>query len=270
MARNGSVSRMASDTFSRRVWKTKASASSHLPTSPLANCRKNRLYCFIEPETSSSSTKRTGRTGRRRRTRSIGSPPFDSPRRMMRRMSSRSPFDAAMRRRDRLKRIAAASFIASASASASSAGSTIWRRSVLASAASRPAISLPVAASDSASSSPAALELGGPAAAESSGGRTLSQIFGRAALSGLPERSFCRRTRSLPRANQNASNRSSNRSQSSCRPHSAVFSRSRESAGSRSGSRARISSAPSVSRGPRGKPFRRRWPMKPAMRADKT
>src|SRR5258708_969229 len=90
-ARATSRSRSEADTCASRVWKTNASASRKASTTPCRKRTKNAVYMLIEPEASSSSTRRSGLILRRRHARSSKVPPCDTLRWMVRRRSSRRP-----------------------------------------------------------------------------------------------------------------------------------------------------------------------------------
>ena len=119
--------------WTRRVWKTKASASRKLSRMLFRKRTKTVEYGFIEPLTSSNATKRTGLSRRRRKASRIGVPPVCTLRWITRRKSSRRPCRRAFSRRLRRWRMRAARRSANACSRSISSGSSMWRRSAWAS-----------------------------------------------------------------------------------------------------------------------------------------
>ena len=106
-----SVSRSfsAAPMWTRRVWKTKASASRKRSRMLFRKRTKKVAYGPIEPLTSRIATRRTGLSRRRRNTRRIGVPPLCTLLWITRRKSRRRPRRRAFSRRLRRWRMRAAS-----------------------------------------------------------------------------------------------------------------------------------------------------------------
>jgi hypothetical protein len=122
-----------------------ASARSQAATTACANRRKSALCCFIEPDTSMSTSTGRWRRGCRRQRRVTISPPVRHASRCTLRTSSRSPLRAGLRRRDRSVGSAAGSSLRSSASTlrcAVVAAPNVACRSTVDQLASRPAPSL--------------------------------------------------------------------------------------------------------------------------------
>ena len=123
-ARSASPPTRESVTRHKRSRKTKASTRKSAPTKPCKNARYKSQYSRIEPDTSTSATRRGGRRGRRRRNKVSNSPPRLKFARIVRGKCKRVPRrDGALRRNAR-NRIARAKARAACAARRASAGAS--------------------------------------------------------------------------------------------------------------------------------------------------